>query len=153
MTCFQFYPETKLACKYIKLLYKTQFSETIIDYEQGIDTNTGKWFIIQQATHTDYDCPTTDDENLYIPVHLLKNTGQTVGKVKPKHKDSTRLQELSLMNNTYFGAIHFDIHLDMKLDYTIGRIFQEISYRNSKHHILYANLKEHKFCYHLHLQY
>ena len=31
------------------------------------------------------------------------------------------------MNNTYFGAIHYDIHLDMKLDYTISRIFQEMS--------------------------
>ena len=31
------------------------------------------------------------------------------------------------MNNTYFGAIHYDIHLDMKLDYTIRRIFQEMS--------------------------
>ena len=31
------------------------------------------------------------------------------------------------MNSTYFGAIHHDIHLDMKLDYTISRIFQEMS--------------------------
>ena len=31
------------------------------------------------------------------------------------------------MNNLYFGAIHYDIHLDMKLDYTISRIFQEMS--------------------------
>ena len=31
------------------------------------------------------------------------------------------------MNNTYFGAIHYDIYLDMKLYYTISRIFQEMS--------------------------
>ena len=31
------------------------------------------------------------------------------------------------MNNAHFGAIHYDIHLDMKLDYTISRIFQEMS--------------------------
>ena len=31
------------------------------------------------------------------------------------------------MNNTYFGNIHYDIHLDMKLDYTISQIFQEMS--------------------------
>ena len=31
------------------------------------------------------------------------------------------------MKNTYFGAIHYDIHLDMKLDYTISRTFQEMS--------------------------
>ena len=31
------------------------------------------------------------------------------------------------MNNSYFGNIHYDIHLDMNLDYTISRIFQEMS--------------------------
>ena len=31
------------------------------------------------------------------------------------------------MNNTHFGAIHYDIHLDMKLDYTMSRIFQKMS--------------------------
>ena len=31
------------------------------------------------------------------------------------------------MNSTYFGAIHYDIHLDMKLNYTINGIFQKIS--------------------------
>ena len=31
------------------------------------------------------------------------------------------------MNNTYFGAIHYDIHLDIKLNYTESRIFQEMS--------------------------
>ena len=28
------------------------------------------------------------------------------------------------MINSYFGAIHYEIHLDLKLDYTIGIIFQ-----------------------------
>ena len=63
----------------------------------------------------------------YIPVNLLKNAGNSRGKVKPQDTESTRLQELSQMNSTYFGAIHYDIHLDMKLDYTISRIFQEMS--------------------------
>ena len=31
------------------------------------------------------------------------------------------------MNNTHFGAIHYDIHLDMKIGYTKSRIFQEMS--------------------------
>ena len=65
------------------------------------------------------------DEKAYIPVQLLKNIGNTGGKIKPQDKDSTRLQELSLMNNTHFGAISYDIHL--KVDYTISRIFQEMS--------------------------
>ena len=45
------------------------------------------------------------------------------GKLTPIDRKSARLQELSLMNTTYFGNIHYDIHLDMKLDYTISRIF------------------------------
>ena len=63
----------------------------------------------------------------YIPVSFQKNTGQPGGKLKPYDSKSTRLQELSLMNSTYFGNIHNDIHLDLKLDYTINRIFQEMS--------------------------
>ena len=31
------------------------------------------------------------------------------------------------MNNYYLSAIHYDIHLDMKLGYAKSRIFQEIS--------------------------
>ena len=31
------------------------------------------------------------------------------------------------MNNTYIGAIYCDIHLDIKIDYTKKRIFQEMS--------------------------
>ena len=63
----------------------------------------------------------------YDPVNFYKSTGQPVGKLKPYDSKSTRLQELSLMNSTYFGNIHYDIHLDMKLDYLISRIFQEMS--------------------------
>ena len=62
----------------------------------------------------------------YIPVIFQKSNGQPVGKLRPHDTRSTRLQELSLMNNTYFGNIHYDIHFDMKLDYTISRIFQEM---------------------------
>ena len=63
----------------------------------------------------------------YVPVNFLKSIGQPGGKLKPYDSKSTRLQELSLMISTYFGNIHYDIHIDMKLDYTISRIFQEIS--------------------------
>ena len=120
LTRFQIYPETEFACKYNKPLYKTQYSEILVEYEQGFDMNTKKVKKNPHATHH-----TTNDENSYIPVNLLKNTGNIGGKTKPEDKDSTRLQELSLMNNTYFGAIHYDIHLDMKLDYTMSRIFQK----------------------------
>ena len=43
------------------------------------------------------------DENSYLLVKFQKNTGRTGGKLKPQDTESTRLQELSLMNNTYFG--------------------------------------------------
>ena len=65
--------------------------------------------------------------NEYVSVKFQKNAGRTGGKLKPQDTESTRLQELSIMNNTYFGAIHYDIHLDMKIDYTISRIFHEMS--------------------------
>ena len=35
------------------------------------------------------------------------------GKIRTQDKDSTHLQEFSLMNNRYFGAIHYDIHLEI----------------------------------------
>ena len=31
------------------------------------------------------------------------------------------------MKKKYFGASRYDIHLDMKLDYTLSKIFQEMS--------------------------
>ena len=67
------------------------------------------------------------DENPYVSVNFQKNTGPIGGKLKPQDTESTRLQELSLMNSTHFGATHYDINLDMKLGYTISRIFQEMS--------------------------
>ena len=60
-------------------------------------------------------------------MNLRKNTGNPGGRLEPYDSESTRLQELSLMNNSYCGAIHCEIYLDMKLDYTISRIFQEMS--------------------------
>ena len=52
----------------------------------------------------------TTDKNSYVPVQFLKNTGRIGGKLKPQDKDSTRLQELSLINNTHFGEIHYDVY-------------------------------------------
>ena len=80
---------------------------------------TGELIISPNATHY-----STSDENSYIPVHVLPPRKNR--KHWWKDKESTRLQELSLMNKNYFGAIHYEIHLHMKLDYTISRIFQEM---------------------------
>ena len=67
----------------------------------------------------------------------MKNAGNLGGKLRPKDRDSTRLQGISLMKITFCGAIHYDIHRDIKLDYTISRIFQEISLSGLEtlHHI------------------
>ena len=121
LTHFQIYPETELACIYNKPHYKTQYSEFLVEYEKN--KNTGKQIDNPNPTHH----YSNSDENSYIPVKFLKNTGRTGGKLRPQDKSSTRLQELSLMNNTYFDAIQRDIHLDMKLDYAISRIIQEMS--------------------------
>ena len=122
MTRFQIYPETELAGKNTKPLYKTQYSETLVEYEDGFDMNAGKLIIHPMTTYH-----STTDENLYVPVNFLRKTGNIGGKLKPQDKERTRLQELSRMNNTHFGEIYYDIHLDMKLDYTISRSFQEMS--------------------------
>ena len=108
LTRFQVYPETELAFKYTKPHCKTQYSEILVG---GFDINTGKLIIHSMATSH-----STTDENSYVPVKFQMNTGRTGGKLKPIDTYSTRLQGLSLMNNTHFGAIHYDIHLDMKLD-------------------------------------
>ena len=122
LTRFQIYQETELACKYRNPLHKTQYSEILVEYEKGFDTTTGKVKIDPYATGHPINEGTS-----YIPVDFQKSKNQPGGHLKPHNTRSTRLQELSLMNSTYFGNIHYDIHLDMKLDYTISRIFQEMS--------------------------
>ena len=67
------------------------------------------------------------DGKPYTSVNFRKYSNHPGGKLTPIDSKSTRLQELSLMNTTYFGNIHYDIRLDMKLDYIISRIFQEMS--------------------------
>ena len=119
---FQIYPETELACKYNKPIYKTQFSEILVEYENGFDMNTGHLIVNPMATSH-----SLTDGNPYVSVNFQKNIGQIGGKLKPQNTESTRLQEQSLMNSPHFGAIYYDIHLNMKLDYTRSRIFQEMS--------------------------
>ena len=122
LTRFQVYQETEFACKYSNPLYKTQYSEILVEYERGFDMTTEKIKFGPYATSH----PINEGKS-YVPVNFYKSKGQRVGKLKPYDSKSTRLQELSLMNSTYFGNIHYNIHLDMKLNYTISRIFQEMS--------------------------
>ena len=122
LTRFQIYHETEFACKYRNPLYKTQYSEILVECEKSFDMTTGKITFDPYATSHRINEGTS-----YVPVNLIKSAGNPGGKLKPYDSKSTRLQELSLMNSTYFGAIHYDIHLDMKLDYMISRVFQEMS--------------------------
>ena len=118
LTRFQIYHETEFECKYKIPLYKTQYSKILVEYDEGFDMTTGKIKFDPYITHH-----LINEDTSYIPVNLRKNAGNPGGRLEPYDSESTRLQELSLMNSTYFGAIHYDIHLDMKLDYTISKIF------------------------------
>ena len=106
------YHETEFACKYSNPLYKTQYSEILVEYEKSFDMTTGKIKFDPYVTSHPINEGTS-----YVPVNFHKSKSQPGGKLKPYDSKSTRLQELSLMSSTYFGNIHYDIHLDMKLDY------------------------------------
>ena len=122
LTRFQVYQETEFACKYSNPLYKIQYSEILVEYEKGFDMTTGKVKFDPYATSL-----LINEGTSYVPVNFYKGKGQPGGKLKTYDSKSTRLQEMSLMNSTYFGNFHYDIHLDMKLDYPISRIFQEMT--------------------------
>ena len=109
LTRFQIYHETEFACIYKNPLYKTQYSEILVEYDKGFDMTIGKIKIDPYAT-----LHPINEGTSYIPVNLLKSAGNPGGRLEPYDSKSTRLQELSLMNSTYFGAIHYEIHLDMK---------------------------------------
>ena len=122
MTRFQIYHETEFARKYRNPVYKTKNSEILVEYEKSFDMTTGKIKLDPYATNHPFNEGTS-----YVRVNLYKSTGNPGGKLTPYDSLSTRLQELSLMNGTYFGNMQYDFHLDRKLDYTISRIFQEMS--------------------------
>ena len=50
LTRFQIYHETEFACKYTTPLHKTQYSEILVEYEQGFDITTGKVKVNPHAT-------------------------------------------------------------------------------------------------------
>ena len=50
LTRFQVYPEKELACKYNKPIYKTQYSEILVEYENDFDINAGYLIVNPMAT-------------------------------------------------------------------------------------------------------
>ena len=95
LTRFQVFHETEFACKYKNPLYKTQYSEILVEYDEGFDMTTGKKKFDPYAAHY-----LINEDTSYIPVNLRKNAGNLGGRLEPYDSESIRLQELSLMNNT-----------------------------------------------------
>ena len=50
LTCLQINPETEVACKYPKPLFKTQNSEFLVKYEKDFHMKTGKTIIVHSTT-------------------------------------------------------------------------------------------------------
>ena len=86
LTRFQIYQETEIACKYRSPLYKTQYSEILVEYEKGFDMTTVEIKFGPYATSHPINEGTS-----YIPVNFQKSTGQPGGKLKPHDSKSTRL--------------------------------------------------------------
>ena len=110
LACFQIYHETEFACKYRNPLYKTQYSGIFVEYEKSFDMTTGKIKFDPYATSHPINEGTS-----YVPVNFYKSTGNPGGSYHH-----------TIVKAHVYKNYHY-IHLDMKLDYTISRIFQEFS--------------------------
>ena len=78
LTRFQVYHETEFACKYSNPLYKTQYSEILVECEKGFDMTTGKLKLDPYATSHPINEGTS-----YVPVNFYKSKFQPGGKLKP----------------------------------------------------------------------
>ena len=67
LTRFQIYHETEFACKYANPLYKTQYSEILVEYYQGFGMTTGKIKVNPHATAI-----YKNDGKPYTPVNFRK---------------------------------------------------------------------------------
>ena len=72
-TRFQIYPETELACKYNKPIYKTQYSEILVEYENGFDMNTRHLIVNPMATSH-----SLTDKNPYVSVNFQNSQDKWV---------------------------------------------------------------------------
>ena len=66
LTSFKVFPETEVACKDPKPLFKTQYSEILVEYVKGFDLKTGNLIIDAHLYQN------REDEKSYIPVTLCK---------------------------------------------------------------------------------
>ena len=84
LTRFQIYHETEFACKYKNPRYKTQYSEILVEYDEGFDMTTGKIKFDPYATHH-----LIKEDTLYIPMNLRKNAGKPGGRLEPYDSETT----------------------------------------------------------------
>ena len=77
LTRFRIYHETEFACNYKNPLYKTQFSERLVEYVTGFDMTTGEIkFDPYAALHL------INEDTSYIPVNLRKSAGNPLWKTR-----------------------------------------------------------------------
>ena len=98
LTRFQVYPETELACKYTKPLYKTKYSEILVEYEEGFDMKTGR--LIIHPTTTSHS---TTDEISIVPVKFQMNRGKFRWKIKTtRHRHYTLTRTITYEQHSFW---------------------------------------------------
>ena len=125
ITRFQIYPETEVACKNTTTVLENTKFRNYCGIRKSFILKTGKRNIKPAHPYQNHKVGKS-----YIPVKNFKNARSPGEKFRSEDRDSTRLQVPSLMNYTYFAAIHYFIHLNTKLYYTISRIYQRCHYLN-----------------------
>ena len=73
LTRFQIFHETEFACKYKNPLYKIQYSEILVEYDEGFDMTTGKIKFDPYATHH-----LINEDTSYIPVEKRRWKTRTI---------------------------------------------------------------------------
>ena len=71
------HPEIEFACKYYKPIYKTQYSEVLVEYENGFDINTGNLIVHPMATTRSFT-----DENSNVLAKISKDYRANRWKIK-----------------------------------------------------------------------
>ena len=76
LTRFQIYHVTTFACKYKNSLYKTQYSEILVEYDEGFHMTAGKTKFDPYATHH-----FINEDTSYIQMNLRKSQTTTKARV------------------------------------------------------------------------
>ena len=96
LTQFQIYPETELACKYNKPIYKTQYSEILVEYENGFEMNTGNLIVHSMAITRSFT-----DENSYVLVNLRQQNELGENKTT-RYRKYTITRTITYVQHTFW---------------------------------------------------